>query len=63
MECSAEGGDFKGVGVNCKNVPECREVVARNVPTISQWGMIAMAGLLGIFSLFVIMRRQRYNVG
>ena len=32
------------------------------VPTIGQWGMIAMAGLLGIFSLFIIMRRHRYNV-
>ena len=33
-----------------------------SIPTNSQWGLIIMAGLLGIFSLLIIMRRQRYNV-
>jgi len=31
---------------------------ARNVPTLSEWGLIAMAGLLGIIGFIVISRRQ-----
>ncbi|MEM7009723.1 MAG: IPTL-CTERM sorting domain-containing protein [Thermodesulfobacteriota bacterium] len=30
----------------------------RNVPTLSQWGLIATAGLLGIIGFLVIRRRQ-----
>ncbi len=31
---------------------------SRNVPTLSEWGLIAMAGLLGIVGFMVIRRRQ-----
>jgi len=37
-------------------------VVISPIPTLNQWGLIAMAGLLGIFSLFIIIRRHRYNL-
>lgn len=30
----------------------------RNVPTLSQWGLIATAGLLGIIGFIIIRRRQ-----
>ncbi len=56
--CEAECGDYQGDGSFCEGNPEC----TAPIPTIGQWGMIAMAGLLGIFSLFIIMRRHRYNV-
>jgi len=32
------------------------------IPTLNQWGLIAMAALLGLFSLFIIIRRHRYNL-
>lgn len=63
--CGEMGGSFQGPGTDCAEFPEeCAfpPPPTRNVPTIGQWGMIAMAGLLGIFSLFIIMRRHRYNV-
>jgi Tol biopolymer transport system component len=31
---------------------------ARNIPTLSEWGLIAMAGVLGIIGLFAIRRRK-----
>jgi len=30
----------------------------RNVPTLSEWGLIAMAGVLGIAGLMVMRRRK-----
>jgi len=33
------------------------------VPTMSQWGLIATAGLLAFISMFIIIRRHRYNIG
>jgi len=61
-ECGALGGTLDE-GVSCVDIPECvPQPIVTNVPTISQWGMIAMAGLMGIFSLLIIMRRHRYNV-
>ncbi|MEM7008158.1 MAG: IPTL-CTERM sorting domain-containing protein, partial [Thermodesulfobacteriota bacterium] len=63
--CENLGGSFQGEGTMCTEFPdECGETppATRNVPTISQWGLIVMAGLLGIFSLYVIARRQKYNV-
>ncbi len=31
---------------------------ARNIPTLSEWGLLAMAGILGIVGFFVIRRRK-----
>ncbi len=36
----------------------CLEPVARNVPTVSEWGLIAMAVVLGIVALVAIRRRK-----
>jgi len=64
-ECDAAGGNLE-LRLSCSSVPECNVMppppVVSNVPTISQWGMIAMAGLLGIFSLLIIMRRKKYSL-
>jgi hypothetical protein len=35
----------------------CKQVVS-NVPTLSEWGMIAMAGILRIAGFIVIRRRK-----
>jgi hypothetical protein len=32
---------------------------SRPIPTISEWGLIAMAGILGIFGLFAAIRRRK----
>jgi len=34
------------------------EELIREVPTISEWGMIAMAGVLGLVGFMVIRRRM-----
>jgi len=56
--CSLEGGRFEGDNVQCSDVPECNVQVVTAVPTLNQWGLIAVAGLLGFFSLFIIIRRR-----
>jgi hypothetical protein len=62
--CGEIGGEFAGPDTSCSEFPLICEDPKVNIliPTLNQWGLIAMAGLLGIFSLFIIMRRHRYNV-
>jgi len=57
-------GEYQGDNTSCDNVAACQlpPPVISAVPTLSEWGLIAMAGLLGLFSLFIIVRRHRYNV-
>ena len=33
--------------------------VTENIPTLSEWGLMAMAGLLGIFGLFAALKRRK----
>jgi len=42
-------------GDSCSNVPQCAPPA---VPTLSEWGLIAMAGVLGIVGYLVIRRRK-----
>ena len=35
-----------------------RELPPRNIPTLSEWGLIAMAGILGIVGFMVLRRRK-----
>jgi hypothetical protein len=37
---------------------DCEEVVAAGVPALSEWGLISMAGILGIVG-FMVMRRRK----
>jgi hypothetical protein len=62
-ECNDLNGDFQGPGTDCENYTDQCSIDPTNVPTIGQWGMIALAGLLGIFSLLIIMRRHKYDIG
>ena len=44
-------------------VPDCSDglvfkLMPRNVPTLSEWGLIAMAGLIGIIGLYAIRRKK-----
>jgi len=61
VECLEQRGRFEGPDVACSEVAQCNIVISP-IPTLNQWGLIAMAGLLGLFSLFIIIRRHRYNV-
>ena len=45
---------FKGIA----NVRFGLRVVSRPIPTLSEWGLIAMAGVLGIVGLLVVRRRK-----
>jgi len=43
----------------CDNVPQCAApAVVSAIPTLSQWGLMAMAGVLGIVGFMVIRRRK-----
>ena len=37
----------------------CTLVFPQDIPTLSEWGMIAMAGVLGIIGLYVAARRRK----
>ena len=41
-------------GIVCDDAP----IEPRNVPTLSEWGLIAMAGILGIVGFMVIRRKK-----
>jgi len=47
-----------GVRVGDGLVILCWTVVATEVPTLFKWGLIAMAGVLGIIGFMVIRRRK-----
>lgn len=39
-------------------IARCK-LLNRNIPTLSEWGMIAMAGVLGMIGLYVASRRRK----
>jgi len=55
--------DVEGISVlggppyTCQNV-DCRQLAPAPIPTLSEWGLIAMAGVLGIVGFVVIRRRK-----
>ncbi len=55
--------DVEGISVlggppyTCQNV-DCRQLTPAPIPTLSEWGLIAMAGTLGIIGFMVIRRRK-----
>jgi len=53
VDCDGEGiaWFFK---TDCSEFPECAPLVT-NVPTLSEWGLIAMAGIVG----FMVIRRKK----
>ncbi len=61
-ECNNQGGEWQGPDTMCGDNPQC-VLPTSQVPSISQWGMIAVAGLLGVYSLIMIRRRNKYNLG
>jgi hypothetical protein len=52
--------NFEGIiwtpEVSCSEVPICTET---NIPAVSEWGLIAIAGILGFIGLFMIVRRKK----
>ena len=50
------GGDLGRLNCWCLEITRLERI--RNVPTLSEWGLIAMAGILGIVGLMVIRRRK-----
>ena len=51
-----EGAEFWVFQEACSNVPAC-EPRERPIPTFSQWGLIALAVVLGIFGFIAIRRK------
>ena len=43
---------------SCSDVPQCAEPVVSSVPTIAEWGLIALAGILGLVGFMVLKRRK-----
>lgn len=53
--------EVQGLGVLSSNtVSKTWILPSRNVPTLSEWGLISMAALLGIIA-FIVMRRRQVN--
>lgn len=59
--CDDQGGNYQGDDTVCDGNPMC--VIPNNVPTLNQWALIVVAGLLGIYSLVILRRRNKYNMG
>jgi len=58
------GGEWT-IGGTCDVTLTClgeEPVFSSSVPTMSQWGLIATAGIMALFSLFYMIRRHRYNL-
>ena len=56
MDATAETGEVDNTGLVTQFV--CEQPFVSNVPTLSEWGLIAMAGVLGIVGFMVIRRRK-----
>lgn len=55
IECS---GDPDGEQFARRSICPCEGKFVRPIPTISQWGLIAAAGVLGLAGLYAIRRRR-----
>lgn len=53
---SSCGGDLWYIGSPCSEILQCTQ--RETVPTMSTWGIIAMAGILGIVGFIVIRKRM-----
>lgn len=75
IECNLTGADFEivegGVLVECLTPSAFGECIftnvpgntTRNIPTLSEWGMIAAAAGLGLVGVFFAVRRRRLQAG
>lgn len=68
-EIGQEGGGEDGFKLNPQEALICRNSLIERcglninpIPTLSQWGMIAMAGVLGVIGLIVAARRRKAAV-
>lgn len=52
-----EGAEFWVFNESCSNVPEC-EPTERPIPTLNHWGLITLAGVLGIIGFLAIRKRM-----
>ena len=57
-DCFDNGGDAWDVNQVCSELPEC-SIQVSDVPSINQWGLIAMAGILGILGFIFVIRRSK----
>ena len=60
VKINTETGQTTEIGV----LPDCFDAIIfrelpRNIPTLSQWGLIAMAGILGIVGFIMVIRRRK----
>ena len=61
LSCEMEGGKFTDPGVQCSEVPQCAPLPPTNVPTLSGWGLLSLAVVLGILGIvgFMVIRRRK----
>ena len=59
-ECIGKGGEVFPGQICLQNDMLCtgNEPVSRNIPTFSEWGLIAMAGILGLVAFMAIRKRK-----
>jgi hypothetical protein len=54
ISASNEGGALGGLSFDSS----CHGFIINTIPTLSEWGLIAMAGILGIIALLAVRRRK-----
>lgn len=52
------GGTAWFQSTDCSEVPQCSQSSAADIPTLGEWGMIALAGALGLAGLIFVRRRR-----
>ena len=57
-ECEIQQGIEWVFDTECSEVPQCRSDIVSPIPALSQWGLIAIAGVLGIIGFMFIRRRK-----
>jgi len=55
--CEGDSGIAWFLDTECSEIPQCAPIPT-NVPTLNEWGLIAMASILGIAG-FLVMRRRK----
>lgn len=48
--------DFFAAGASCEEIPQCTPV--RNIPTMSNWGLLALAGIFILVGAWAITRKR-----
>lgn len=56
-ECTSQNGTGWIIAQSCSELVQCEDL-PKSVPSLSQWGLLAVAAALGVVGLFGVLRRR-----